>query len=120
MISFLSKLSIIINGKEIAFANLDMANHPKTVKELLRVARIKAFAINRGSYYMFRIPVRVGAEKPETSFKEGDVAFDYMGGWLLIFVKDSSYFGKANLIGNVEGKMPEIKSGTELIITFLP
>ena len=78
--TILSKLSIIINGKEMISANLDIANHPKTVNELLRVGKVKALAINRVSYYMFRVPVRVGAEKPETLFKEGDIAFDYMGG----------------------------------------
>ncbi len=118
--SVLSKLSIIVNGKEIVNANLDIANHPKTVNELLRVRKVKVLTINRGSYYMFRVPVRVGAEKPESSFKEGDIAFDYMGGWLLIFIKSTTYFGKANFIGKVESKMPVIKPGTELILTFLP
>ncbi|MGC8593848.1 MAG: hypothetical protein ACP5LF_06155 [Nitrososphaeria archaeon] len=116
----LSKLSIIINEKEIINANLDIANHPKTVNELLRAGKVKALTIKRGSYYMFRIPVRVGAEKPESFFKEGDIAFDYMGGWLLIFIKSGSYFGKANFIGKIESKMPEIKPGTELILVFLP
>ncbi|MFP3304013.1 MAG: hypothetical protein RXO34_01305 [Nitrososphaeria archaeon] len=114
------RLSIVHNGKEIISATLDIANHPKTINELLRANKVKALTINRGDYYMFKVPVRVGAEKPEASFKEGDIAFDYMGGWLVVFLKNATYPVKANFIGKVESKVAELKPGTETIILFLP
>jgi hypothetical protein len=114
------RLSIVHNGKEIISATLDAANHPKTINELLRANRVKALTINRGNYYMFRVPVRAGAEKPEASFKEGDIAFDYMGGWLVVFLKNTTYPVKANFIGRVENRVAELKPGTEAVILFLP
>jgi len=116
----LPRIRAIVNGTEVFSGSLDIANHPKTVNELLRARTVKTIAVLRGDYYMFRVPVRVGAEKPESAYKEGDLAFDFMGGWLLLFKKRSMYAGRANYVGALEGRVPDIKPGTEIVLVFTP
>ncbi len=112
----LAQLILKVQGKEEFRVHLDIANRPKTVNEILRVRKISVIILDRGDYYMFKLPIRVGPEKPASEFSEGDVAFDYMGSWVLIFKKNSRYILKANPIGKVAEKVPNIKSGSQAIV----
>lgn len=75
---------------------------PLTIKKLISILPLVG-RINRydGKFVYIKIAVELGAEKPNGSFKKGDIAFSPLGNFICIFISDATMDQKLNLLGRV-------------------
>jgi hypothetical protein len=95
-----TKLLINIDGEKIE-TELNSAACPYTINAFLRKRIINSLVINVPYGFLINTGVIAGYEKARDHFKQGDLAFDPRGSWLIIFKIDSIYHSRANPIGSV-------------------
>ncbi|MEM0146773.1 MAG: hypothetical protein QXY52_06470 [Conexivisphaerales archaeon] len=94
------KLLIKIEDQNIEVV-LDSAVCPYTVNALLRKKQFNSIIVNTSYGVLMHTGVISGYEKARSHFKQGDIAFDPKGSWLIIFKIENEYYNKANPIGRV-------------------
>lgn len=96
----MTKLLIKIDGEKIE-TELNGAVCPYTINAFLRKGIINSLVINMPYGFLINTGVIAGYEKARDHFKQGELAFDPKGSWLIIFKIDSAYHNRANPIGSV-------------------
>jgi len=93
---------LLINiGEEKIEAELNSAVCPYTINAFLRKRVINSLVINTPYGFLINTGVIAGYEKARNHFKQGELAFDPKGSWLIIFKIDSTYQNRANPVGSV-------------------
>jgi len=93
---------LLINiGREKIETELNSAICPYTINAFLRKRVIDSLVVNVPYGFLINTGVVAGYEKARDHFKQGELAFDPKGSWLIIFKIDSTYHNRANPIGSV-------------------
>lgn len=91
-----------IRGRGIATLALYRHLAPLTVNALMRVLPIQSRANVQEAFVCMFTNVRVGVEKPRTTFSPGEIAFLPSNALLCVFVKNVQSDRPLNPIGNVD------------------
>jgi hypothetical protein len=81
---------------------------------------IRGTVFNRGTSLMLKVTLNVGWEKSKLTFKKGEIAYDPVDEWLVIFLKDTQQGKKYNLIGQLDytESLEKVRTGSSLEIRF--
>ncbi|MEM2576755.1 MAG: cyclophilin-like fold protein [Candidatus Bathyarchaeia archaeon] len=110
-------VKFIIEGLGEAKGELMKFLSPKTVEAILKVLPVEGYAAIWKEEVYFKVPVKVGAEKPRDKVATGDLAYWPLGSDICIFYGKSQPYSSVNLIGKITENLEvfkQVKEGVKI------
>ncbi len=95
-------IEIVMSNNLIINAEIKRHLSPLTIKKLINMMPISGL-INKyyDKFVYVNVNLEIGAEKPNSYFKRGNIAFAASGNFICVFLKDTSVSQKFSLLGDV-------------------
>ncbi len=112
-------VKFVIEGLGEAKGELMKFLSPKTVEAILKALPIEGYAAIWREEVYFKVPVKVGAEKPKDKVETGDLAYWPLGSAICIFYGKSQPYSPVNLIGKIVENLEifkQVKEGARITL----
>jgi hypothetical protein len=112
-------VKFVIEGLGEAKGELKKFLAPKTVEAILKVLPIESYAAIWKEEIYFKVPVKVGSEKPKNKVETGDIAYWPLGSAICVFYGKSQPYSSVNLIGKIIENLEifkQVKEGVKITL----